>query len=192
MLLEKYEEEPEHVRRVAVLADQLFAALAPWHRRDGDGEERLLLRLAALLHDIGWSKVPTGKGHHKESARLIHDHAWKQLSPAQVAVVAQTARYHRKKLPAADHPAYQALPAADRKTVDLLAGILRVADALDRSHAARIREVSARIGPGEIALVVTPVPDGDWEAERRTVERKKDLLERTSGRTVVVTGEDEV
>ena len=190
-LLEKYEEEPAHVRHVAALADRLYADLAPWHGRPtgSDGEERVLLRAAALLHDIGWSQVPTGKGHHKESARLVHEHAWKHLAPAQVAVVAQTARYHRKKLPDAAHPAYQALSAAGRRTVDLLAGILRVADALDRSHAARVAEVRAQVGPGEIVLFVTPA--GEWEAERRTVEKKKDLLERPSRREVVVTDENE-
>ncbi len=188
-LLERYEEEPEHVRQVAALADRLFADLAAWHRRD-EGDRRLL-RIAALLHDIGWSQVPTGKGHHKESARLIRAHAWKHLSSAEAALVAQIARYHRKALPGPDHAEYQALSVAGRKTVDLLAGLLRVADALDRTHTARVAEVRAQIGPGELVLFVTPAPGADWSAERRTAAKKKDLLERCAAREVVVADEEE-
>ena len=82
-LLEKYEEEPSHVRHVARLADDLFLALSAWHRRGL--AERRWLRLGALLHDIGWSQTPTGRGHHKESARLIGEHAWKNLPAAEIA-----------------------------------------------------------------------------------------------------------
>jgi len=177
-LLEKYEEEPSHVRHVTHLADLLFVALAPWHRRSLP--ERQWLQLAALLHDIGWSQTPTGKGHHKESARLITEYPWKHLPPRETALVAQTARYHRKKLPADHHAAYQSLPSEDRWTVDLLAGILRIADA------GKVASAAARIG--EERIVIEVAAPGDWSAERRMAVEKKDLLERAAGRPVEIEG----
>jgi len=183
-LIDLLEPEPEHVRHVAAMADRLFLDLVSWH---GYRErERRWLWLASLLHDIGWSQTPTGQGHHKESARLILEHPWRNLSPAEVAVVAQVARYHRKKLPAADHAAYMVLPQEDRAVVDRLAGLLRVADALDRTHTQRVAGVSARIDPQEITLTVTPRDARGWEDERRMAEKKKDLLERAAARPVLL------
>jgi len=183
-LLEKYEEEPSHVRHVAHLSDQLFVALLPWHQRGLS--ERQWLRLASLLHDIGWSQTPTGKGHHKESARLIGEYRWNHLPPAEIALVAQITRYHRKKLPAAHHAPYQALPQEDRRTVDLLAGILRIADALDRTHTGKVETVTARIVDSR--LVIAAVSSGDWLAERSMAVEKKDLLERAAECPVEIEG----
>ncbi len=182
-LLARYEEEPEHAAQVAALADDLFLALAPWHGR-GDLDRRRL-RTAALLHDIGWSQTPDGKGHHKESARLIAAWPWATLPPAEVGLVAQIARYHRKSLPHAGHAPYLALSEADRRTVSVLGGLLRIADALDRTHTRRVAAVRAEIAPEAIRLLVTPHAR-DWDAERRAAEKKKDLLEREAGRIVAV------
>jgi len=181
-LLAKYEEEPSHVRHVAKLADALFTTLAPWHQRPL--AERQWLRLAALLHDIGWSQTPTGRGHHKESARLITEHPWKSLPPREVALVAQTARYHRKKLPAAHHAPDPAHPTEDRPTVDHLAGNLPIPVAHDRTHTAQVIAVQAQITPTRL-LIETTAP-GDWSAERRMAQEKKDLLERAADRPIEI------
>ncbi|MDE1170016.1 MAG: HD domain-containing protein [Verrucomicrobium sp.] len=179
-LVAEYEREPEHVTQVAALAEQLFSSLLSWH---GYGDrERLLLRLAALLHDSGKSQ-PGGRGHHLESARLIAARSWPGLTADEVAVVAQIARYHRKELPAPEHEAYMALPPAARTKVDRLGGLLRVADALDRTHEGRVAWVSAVLEPGALRVRVVA---GSWKEERQGAERKKDLLERAAGRPVLI------
>ena len=82
----RYDEEPDHSNHVAMLALQIFDGLCPWH---GYGtRSRELLHSAALLHDIGWSQTPDGKGHHKWSARIIQEHAWQNLTPEEVSIVA--------------------------------------------------------------------------------------------------------
>ena len=89
-LLDRYETEPQHVLQVANLAAQLAstALLNP----PLEDEERQLLEIASLLHDIGWAAVgPDGKRHHKESARLIRSVPWSGLNPIQVERVALTA-----------------------------------------------------------------------------------------------------
>lgn len=181
-LLNRYEQEPNHVRHVATLAGQLFESLRDWHQLASRHGE--LLHLAALLHDIGWSQSPTGQGHHKFSAKLIEARDWKELSPAEVHIVAQTARYHRRSLPSDEHPGYDALPIADQKLVCTLAGILRVADALDRSHTQVVESVSARVSPSKIELHVSS--RGPWSNELRAASKKCDLLEITSNRKVTL------
>jgi len=176
----RYDEEPSHSDHVAELAQQLFDALKPWHRLDP--RQRELLDAAALLHDIGWSQTPAGRGHHKHSARLIQQHAWEHLQPGEVALVAQAAPKHRLAIPQADHEEFHALAAAAQRQVLILGGILRLADALDRTHTGRIARVEAEVGDDEI--VVRAQNRGPWDAERTMFEAKRDMIELAAGRPV--------
>jgi exopolyphosphatase/pppGpp-phosphohydrolase len=176
----RYDEEPSHSDQVTLLALQLFDALkAPFKF---ETRERELLQSAALLHDIGWSQTATGKGHHKESERLIREYGWKALTPEEISVVAQVARYHRKSLPRPEHEAYRSLAPAKQRLVLILGGLLRVADALDRTHTGRIEKVSAAAAPEEIVVRVRT--RGNWEAEQAMFETKRDMLELAAKRPV--------
>ena len=178
----RYDEEPSHSDHVTMLALQLYDQLQGWHNFPSRARE--LLHCAALLHDIGWSQTPDGKGHHKHSARLIREHAWKNLLPDEVELVAQIARYHRKAPPLPDHEEFQALKPAAQKSVMILGGILRVADALDRTHSARIASLEAEIAKETITVRVKP--NGVWNAERAIFEAKSDMLQLASKRAVHV------
>ena len=178
----RYDEEPSHSDQVTLLALQLFDQLQGWHNFNARSRE--LLHCAALLHDIGWSQTPDGKGHHKESARLIRAHAWKNLLPDEVELVAQVARYHRKAPPQPDHEEFQALKASAQKSVMILGGILRLADALDRTHSARIAGLEAQVTKD--AVIVRVKPNGIWNAERATFEAKSDMLQLAAKRAVHV------
>jgi len=179
-LRDQYDEEPSHSDHVTALALQLFDGWSAWHGLAARPRE--LLGAAALLHDIGWSQTPDGRGHHKESARLIRKHDWKTLTPEEVALVAQVARYHRKAVPRPEHEGFQALPSPARRQVMILGGILRVADALDRTHTERIRKLSASVT--DTALWIRVCSAGPWEAELTMFEAKRDMLETASGKSV--------
>ncbi len=178
----RYDEEPSHSDQVALLTLQLFDQLQGWHNFPTRARE--LLHSAALLHDIGWSQTPDGKGHHKHSARLIREHAWKNLLPDEVTLVAQVARYHRKAPPQPDHEEFQALKVSAQKSVMILGGILRLADALDRTHTARITNVEAHVTRDAITVRVKAT--GTWNAERATFEAKSDMLQLAAKRAVQV------
>ena len=177
----RYDEEPSHSNHVSELALQIFDGVAPWHKMDSRARE--LLHSAALLHDIGWSQTPDGKSHHKWSARLIQEHAWKSLPPDEVSLVAQIARYHRKTPPQPDHAEFHALKAAGQKTVMVLGGILRIADALDRTHTGKITRLEA--SSNKEAILVRVQPAGTWNAERVMFELKSDMLQTAAQRQVV-------
>jgi exopolyphosphatase/pppGpp-phosphohydrolase len=171
---------PEHGHQVARLAHQLFQSLAVVHGLDT--RHAALLRAAALLHDVGYPIGPDD--HHRTSARIIRSQLGLPFHAADVAIVALLARYHRKALPSIRHRRFSALSHVDQRMVGWLAGILRVADGLDRAHRHTIESVTTTERDGQV--VVRPFPrdgasDDDVATAIRGARRKRDLLERSVG-----------
>ena len=183
-LRDRYDDEPVHSDHVAKLAVELFDALRPWHQLGK--RERELLESAALLHDIGWTQTVEGRGHHKKSAELIHAQSWRYLTPGEVAIVAQIARYHRRAMPEADHADFHALPKAAQRLVMILGGVLRLADALDHGHVQKVTGVEARIEAKVITIVVQTTQP--WNVESENFEKKRDMLEAAAGRSIQCSG----
>jgi exopolyphosphatase/guanosine-5'-triphosphate,3'-diphosphate pyrophosphatase len=177
----RYDEEPSHSDHVAKLALQIFDGLQSWHKLGPRARE--LLESAAVLHDIGWSQTPDGKGHHKWSARLIREYAWKNLKSDEIMLVAQIARYHRKAPPEPEHEEFHGLKPGAQKSVMILGGILRLADALDRTHTGKITRVEVAVSKEEILIRVHP--SGTWNAERLMFEVKRDMLQMAAQRSVL-------
>ncbi len=180
VLRNRYDDEPIHSDHVAMLAVQLFDALEPWHRLGARARE--LQQCGALLHDIGWSQTVEGRGHHKKSAKLILREKWRHLAPEEVEIISQMARYHRKSAPKPGHKEFHALTPSAQRKVMILGGILRIADALDRTHIQKVTGVQARVT--EEALVVEVKSDKPWPEERAIFEKKRDMLEAAATRAV--------
>ncbi|MGB8511027.1 MAG: Ppx/GppA phosphatase family protein, partial [Pyrinomonadaceae bacterium] len=129
--------EEAHANQVARLAGKIFDNLA---RAYGlTRHQRTLLSAAALLHDVGYHIAH--ESHHKHSLYLIKHSELTGFSETERAVIANVARYHRGPAPKERHAEYAALGQPDRETVCRLSAILRIADALDRSYDARVRNV---------------------------------------------------
>lgn len=168
----RYHFDEAHGQLVAKLAAQLFDDMQPLH---AFGErDRLLLRAAALLHDIG--DFVRYDGHHKHTYYLILNSDIMGLSPEERAIVANTARYHRKSLPDPSHPNFRELDKDARGKVRGLAAILRIADALDREHLGKVTSVRAAIDKGKKRLMLTVAGQEDRELEEWTVKAKAELL----------------
>jgi exopolyphosphatase/guanosine-5'-triphosphate,3'-diphosphate pyrophosphatase len=173
-----------HAQQVARLALSLFHQLRELHELDdGDAE---LLEYAALLHDIGFHI--SANRHHRHTQYLIETHDMSGFSPEESQVIALAARYHRKAEPPRAlnkaalrrHPHLCALSKRARRRVCHLAALLRLADALDRTHARLVRALrcSVRGKSIEVRLEV----DGDPELELWAARRKGDVLESLTGR----------
>jgi CHAD domain-containing protein len=121
-----------HSQRVAELSLSLYDGLkqAGLIAPDGEHDSRALLQAAALLHDVGRSKGD--KAHHKVSFRMIRDLT--QLlgwSAREMQLAAVIARYHRGALPRSNKKSVQLVDLPERPVVLQLAGVLRLANALD-------------------------------------------------------------
>ena len=145
----------KHSSRVAKLSLQLYDGLPPRKQSTNapDASDlRAILQVAALLHDVGRSKRE--KDSHKTTYKLIH-----RLTPplgwsvADLHLAAVVSRYHRGALPNTDQPYLRGLNPAQRQNVFLLAGILRLANALDADRNGRIQRL--HVEQRDRVLVIT-------------------------------------
>jgi exopolyphosphatase/guanosine-5'-triphosphate,3'-diphosphate pyrophosphatase len=177
---EKYEFDRNHATVVTAYALELFDAMKEIHRL---GEkERLLLEIAALLHDIGY--FVSMSRHHKHSFYLISESDIVGLSARDKLIVANIARYHRKSFPKGQHENLQDLDAKEKKIMYKLASILRVADALDRDHASQKMALSIKIRGNRIILRLPPAKERSFY--RWTLSAKADLLNEVYGYQVEI------
>ena len=175
-LMKDWEKEPEHVLHVTDWAVQLFDELRPEHKL---GKKDLdYLTAGSLLHDVGWATATEERPHHKESARRIREHPWQNLTQKEREFVALVARYHRKSAPSAQHNRFKNLETTRRDVLRWLAGILRIADAMDRSHKQRLVLDKLELRPGVCLIHATG--EGQEEAQQG-LDRKSDLFQQVSG-----------
>ena len=180
----RYGFDQRHGELVAALAMSLYDDMVDVH---GFGaRERLLLRAAALLHDVG--DYIRYDGHHKHSHYLIQHSDIMGLTPDERAIVANVARYHRKSVPDIAHPSFRDLDKDGRAKVRSLSAILRIADALDREHLGKVQAVRAEVDGRSRKLNLIVVGEEDRELEEWTVRAKSELLRDVFDLDVVITG----
>jgi exopolyphosphatase/guanosine-5'-triphosphate,3'-diphosphate pyrophosphatase len=166
-----------HTAQVARLAVRLFDLTAPVHNLGA--REREWLEHAALLHDVGYSVH--FQRHHKHSLYLISSADLDAFDPREIEIVAHVARYHRGAAPKRRHESFAALEPWQRETVRRLAALLRVANALDRTHAARVVELYAALVKRKPVVVEVLSPyDVSLElaAARQAAELFEEVFER--------------
>jgi exopolyphosphatase/guanosine-5'-triphosphate,3'-diphosphate pyrophosphatase len=134
---EKYQFDADHANLVAYLAARLFDQTAPLHGLEP--ENRLLLEVACLLHDIG--HFISTVDHDKHAYYIMQANPLIGLTKREQEIVANVARYHRKALPTVQDENFRALSSKDRSTVIKLSALLRIADAMDVSHTRRVKDV---------------------------------------------------
>ena len=163
-------EEP-HSHQVARLAEIIFDGIAA--SANLTRQERLLLSAAALLHDVGYHIAH--ESHHKHSCYLIRNSELTGFSESERAVIANVARYHKGSMPKDQHGPYAVLSSPDQLTVSRLAGILRIADAMDRRHDNRVKDlICTRSGNVFEIQMVSAV---ECEVELTEAERRLELFE---------------
>jgi len=177
---EKYDFDEKHARNVADLSVLLFRALQKDYHLDPRHE--LLLRVAALLHEIGG--FISNRSHHKHSMYIIQNSGLFGMSREDMTLAALIARYHRRALPSLNHPEYMALDRDRRITVSKKAAILRVADALDRNHLQQVKDPVLTLTKGEFIITVDGA--GDLALERLALKEKGTLFEDVYGLKVVL------
>lgn len=176
----KYLFDEQHGTTTAKHAVKLFDETRQLHHLGM--EFRILLEVAALLHDIGHFINMTA--HHKHTLYLLSATPVIGLTPAQLAVVANVARYHRKSSPKPSHDQYQALSSKDRVVVSKLAALLRLADAMDNEHSSRVADFDVAYRKPKLTLTLKG--EGDLLLERWSLARKATMFAEVFSTRVVV------
>lgn len=177
----KYQYDEAHASNVASLAVKLFDLLKQDH---GQGtRERMLLEVAAYLHEIGIFIGTTG--YHKHSSYLIDNAEIFGLRKNDKNIVSNVVRYHRRSLPQASHEPYMSLPRTDRAVVNKLAAILRVAAALDKSHQQKIKNMTLQKEEDVYNLWVEEEA-GDITIERDSVNKRGNLFPEAFGVSIAL------
>ncbi len=139
--------------------------------------ERRLLQAAAITHDIG--KFVNTKYHDVYSCHLLLDSHIIGLTTAEMRLVANIARYHSGAVPSLSHPEWAELSPAEQLTAAKLAAILRLADALDRSHLQKFADIDIKLKDNE--LIITGHTDRDVTLEEWTFGYKSEYFTEVFG-----------
>lgn len=148
-LAHQLDPDPAHAEHTAMLATALFDRTVALHGLGDDARE--LLDAAAIVHNVGLSI--SHSSHHKHTYYVVRNS--EQLTgftEHEIEMIAVISRYHRKSRPKTKHDEFDALSCDDRRLVQILAGMLRIAIGLDRRHAASVRSVRAIIDDDELHI----------------------------------------
>jgi len=140
-----------HYRSVTQLALTMFDKLKRLHGLGA--RERLVLQCAAILHDCG--KIIHSRAHYRHSYNIIRGLDIVGLGVRETEIAANVALYHSRIVPTPEQQDYQLLSQNDRVIVSKLAAILRIADALDRSHTQKVQAIDVKLAEGMLTVQVT-------------------------------------
>lgn len=176
----KYFFDEQHGSCVARYAVQLFDQTRSLHNLTL--EHRLLLEIAALLHDVG--NFISATDHHKHTQYLLESTPVMGLSQSQMAIIANTARYHRKSYPKPQHDSYRLLSSKERVLVSKLASLLRLADAMDNEHASKVSSFTVEYKKPKFRINLKG--EGDLLLEKWALAKKAEMFEEVFGVKVSV------
>ena len=162
----------QHGDQVARLALSLFDQLRPLHEMEPD--LRVVLEIAALLHDVG--HFVSRKAHHRHGEYLVRNGEIPGLRGWRCDMVAALVRYHNcKSEPQVEHASYAALDGPHRRQARLLTSLLRIAEKLESDHAQRVAGVDIQI-LGRKAIFIIRAADGT-RLDLAGLARKAELFE---------------
>jgi exopolyphosphatase/guanosine-5'-triphosphate,3'-diphosphate pyrophosphatase len=182
-LANRYNAEAEHAAHVASLSLQIYGGLAATGLRQADDSERELLWAACLLHDIGMAI--DYDDHHKHSYYLILNSGLPGFGPRELVLIALIARFHRKGDP--DPSALGPLEReGDRELLEVLCGVIRLAEQLERSRDQSVASVRLAAANGLVRLEAQA--SGDPTVALWSARRSADLLARAIDRELEIIG----
>lgn len=171
-----------HANHVATLATFMFDQLAPLHMM-GD-EERKLLRVAAIMHDIGIS-VSYYK-HYLHSFYIILNARLNGLTHREIVLIAAIAASHGKEKIKSDYiSGYKSiLNQKDNKIYQRLSLILKLAECLDRSETGIIKNLDCKIT--EDFVKVKTYKTGEAELELSLANENCEAFKKIFNKNLII------
>ncbi len=172
--------DAESAVKTTELACMLFDRTAALHKLDV--ADRDLLEIAGLVHNVGL--VISHAGHHKHTYYIIRNtDTLTGFTDHEIELTALIARYHRRSHPTTKHTPFMQLNQTDQHKVRVLAGLLRIAIGLNRSHDSAISSMRVNHDADNAILNIEPVTDGsaDIGLEVFAATERSSLLKEALG-----------
>jgi len=171
-LAKKFNINFAHAKHTEILSLKIFDAINKVLFNFVDNE-REMLAYAAILHDIGYHI--SYKLHHKHSLYIIRNSDLPGFTNDDANLIANIARYHRKSHPNKTHEEYAILSDKKKYIVKVLAGILRIAEGLDRRQKQFVKDITVNFDSATNILDIKIIPTAEdfpidielWGANRR-------------------------
>lgn len=177
-LAESCDYEKEHSDQVTRLALALFDQLRTLHRLENISRE--YLQAAGILHNVGF--FISHAQHHRHSYYIIRNSEYLTgFNNREIEIIAQVARYHRKSEPKPKHEEFVRLSPKDQTVVRKLAGILRVADALNRTHSNVVETLRSELAGSDLRIHLETTQGVMPSLELYTADIRKTLFEAALG-----------
>ena len=171
-IAKRYDSYQPHLKALFRLSGEIFDTMKKYH---GLGKrQRVLMQCIAILHDCG--KYISLAEASSCSYTIIMASEILGLTHKEREIIATTVEFNRKPL-----EPYESL--SDRFTTEeyliilKLLAILKVANALDRSHKQKIKNVSMRVKDRE--LVITIEANSSLALEKGLFKKNADFFEQT-------------
>ena len=175
MLGRRYLYDASHADFVEKISLRLFDGIKRLH--GFSPRERLLLQIASIAHDFG--KFINARSHNILSYDIILNSDILGLSKSDLKIIANIIRYHSVNSSLTGEPDFKALDFDTRLKVSKLTACLKLADAMDRSHRQKLRDV--RIVLAEQSMTVRAETGQDALLEEWEFERDASLFEEVFG-----------
>jgi exopolyphosphatase / guanosine-5'-triphosphate,3'-diphosphate pyrophosphatase len=182
-LAHRFGHDDEHDLHVWMLSSSMFDGLADAGLHEYGSEERELLWAACLLHDIG--VAVNYDDHHRHSHYLTLNAGLPGFSPRELILIGLIARYHRKGEPDPSELGDLAEP-GDEQRLQLLGGVIRLAEQLERSRDRAITDVRVSANGSTVSLEADTDPARDATVPIWAARRNADLLSEALGREVEI------
>jgi exopolyphosphatase / guanosine-5'-triphosphate,3'-diphosphate pyrophosphatase len=176
--------DEKHAETVTSLALQLFDSGKKIGLHSLGETEKELLRYASILHDVG--DFLSFKNHQLHSQYIIGNAELLGFEQKETQIIANIARFHRKKFPSKKALKPTGLDEKTKHTIAILSTFLRFAEKLDRSHSKLVNKAEF-IEENKDQVLLAFYSDSDCSFEEWSIIQNRQAFYEAFGKQLDVT-----
>jgi exopolyphosphatase/guanosine-5'-triphosphate,3'-diphosphate pyrophosphatase len=171
--------DEKHSETVTALSLQLFDSAKQIGLHNMGETERELLKYAANLHDVG--DFLSFSDHHLHSHYIISNAGLPGFDQKEIEIMANIARFHRKKLPSKKMLKTTGLDEKTNHNIAILSTFLRFAEKLDRSHTGLVKKAEF-VKENKDQILLTFYSDSDCSLEEWSINQNSQAFHEAFGK----------